>query len=126
MSDRVINHVAYLGKALPLTSRANETNECDWTTLIRGLAMRVLSDAYLAKGDTKEAKAALEKGLALCKPHDGRAGMPPFMKAGRAGGGARAGPNKCKCNARYILPSSPHVWNGFTYLSFSSLSARSL
>lgn len=48
---------------------------------IHGLAMRVLSDAYLAKGEKKEAKAALEKGLALCKPHDGRAGMPPFMKA---------------------------------------------
>ena len=48
---------------------------------IHGLAMRVISDAYVAKGDLAEAKAALEKGLALCKPHDGRAGMPPFMKA---------------------------------------------
>ena len=48
---------------------------------IHGLAMRVLSDAYVAKGQLGNAKAALEKGLALCKPHDGRAGMPPFMKA---------------------------------------------
>ena len=41
---------------------------------IHGLAMRVLSDAYVAKGQLGNAKAALEKGLALCKPHDGRAG----------------------------------------------------
>mmetsp|Transcript_25628 Transcript_25628/g.40962 ORF Transcript_25628/g.40962 Transcript_25628/m.40962 type:complete len:256 (-) Transcript_25628:595-1362(-) len=48
---------------------------------IHGLAMRVLSDAHLAKGEKTEARAALEKGLALCAVHDGRAGMPPFMKA---------------------------------------------
>ena len=43
---------------------------------VHGLAMRVLSDAYVKKGELESAKAALEKGLALCKPHDGRAGMP--------------------------------------------------
>ena len=48
---------------------------------VHGLAMRVLSDAYVKKGELESAKAALEKGLALCKPHDGRAGMPPFMRA---------------------------------------------
>ncbi|EEH51812.1 uncharacterized protein MICPUCDRAFT_49762 [Micromonas pusilla CCMP1545] len=48
---------------------------------IHGLAMRVLSDAYLAKDNMEDAKKALEKGLSLCKPHDGRANMPPFMKA---------------------------------------------
>ena len=47
---------------------------------IHGLAMRVLSDAYLAKDNMEDAKKALEKGLSLCKPHDGRANMPPFMK----------------------------------------------
>ena len=47
---------------------------------IHGLAMRVISDAYVAKGDLTEAKKCLEKGLALCKPHDGKAGMPDFMK----------------------------------------------
>lgn len=47
---------------------------------IHGLAMRVLSDAYVAKQDLPNAKKALEKGLALCKPHDGKAGMPEFMK----------------------------------------------
>lgn len=48
---------------------------------VHGLAMRVISDAYMAKNDPESAKAALEKGLALCKPHDGRAGMPEFMRA---------------------------------------------
>ena len=48
---------------------------------IHGLAMRVLSDAYLAKGEKEPAKEALEKGLALCRPHDGKANMPAFMKA---------------------------------------------
>ena len=51
------------------------------TSGARRLAMRVLSDAYVKKGELESAKAALEKGLALCKPHDGRAGMPPFMRA---------------------------------------------
>ena len=47
---------------------------------IHGLAMRVISDAYVAKGDLGEAKKALQKGLDLCKPHDGKAGMPEFMR----------------------------------------------
>ena len=51
---------------------------------IHGLAMRVLSDAYLAKDNMEDAKKALEKGLSLCKPHDGRANMPPFMKVRRS------------------------------------------
>ena len=35
---------------------------------VHGIALRVLSDGYLAKGDSvKEAKDALEKGLGLCK-----------------------------------------------------------
>jgi len=48
---------------------------------VHGIALRVLSDAYLKKGDTAEAKRALERGLALCKVHDGKAGMPAFMAA---------------------------------------------
>jgi tetratricopeptide (TPR) repeat protein len=47
---------------------------------VHGLAMRVISDAYVAKGDLAEAKKALQKGLDLCKPHDGKAGMPEFMR----------------------------------------------
>ena len=47
---------------------------------IHGLAMRVISDAYVAKGELVEAKKALQKGLDLCKPHDGKAGMPEFMR----------------------------------------------
>ena len=62
---------------------------------VHGLAMRVLSDAYVKKGELESAKAALEKGLALCKPHDGRAGMPPVHESrpqradGRLAHGAR-------------------------------------
>ena len=47
---------------------------------IHGLAMRVISDAYVAKGELADAKKALQKGLDLCKPHDGKAGMPEFMR----------------------------------------------
>jgi hypothetical protein len=42
---------------------------------------RFSQDAYLAKGEQGDGKKALEKGLALCKIHDGKAGMPPFMVA---------------------------------------------
>ena len=47
---------------------------------IHGLAMRVISDAYVAKGELADAKKALQKGLDLCKPHDGKAGMPELMR----------------------------------------------
>jgi hypothetical protein len=40
----------------------------------RSLSNWVNLCAAYALGEKKEAKAALEKGLALCKPHDGRAG----------------------------------------------------